>query len=54
MKRRVCSYDMFAVPDPSFVLLDQNHRFQSHPLTVALLIMWPTSVLIIWHTQTWI
>jgi hypothetical protein len=20
MKRRVCSYDMFAVPDPSFVL----------------------------------
>jgi hypothetical protein len=22
MKRRVCSYDMFAVPDPSFVLKD--------------------------------
>ena len=23
MKRRVCSYDMFAVPDPSFVLKDR-------------------------------
>ena len=22
MKRRVCSYDMFAVPEPSFVLKD--------------------------------
>jgi hypothetical protein len=22
MKRRVCSYDMFGVPDPSFVLKD--------------------------------
>jgi hypothetical protein len=22
MKRRVCSYDMYAVPDPSFVLKD--------------------------------
>jgi hypothetical protein len=22
MKRRVCSYDMFAVPDPSFALKD--------------------------------
>ncbi len=24
MKRRVCSYDMFAVPDPSFVLKDSG------------------------------
>ena len=24
MKRRVCSYDMFAVPDPSFVLKDMG------------------------------
>jgi hypothetical protein len=23
MKRRVCSYDMFAVPDPTFVLKDR-------------------------------
>jgi hypothetical protein len=26
MKRRVCSYDMFAVPDPSFVLKDKGRR----------------------------
>jgi hypothetical protein len=26
MKRRVCSYDMFAVPDPSFVLKDTGRE----------------------------
>jgi hypothetical protein len=29
MKRRVCSYDMFAVPDPSFVLKDKVEKCTS-------------------------
>jgi hypothetical protein len=42
MKRRVCSYDMFAVPDPSFVLKDTVGEMYFCNLRCFLCLVGPT------------